>query len=195
MERIRVMLVEDDSFWQQNISSDLAEETDIDVVAVVGTGEEAVRTALETEIDVVLMDINLTENNLDGLEAAHEISTLLTHRNVKIIMLTSLSDKDIVIKSFQLGAMNYITKQSYKDIVRAVREAYANRSAIHADAASIMRNEVQLMPLTPTEREVFELRKQGLSKQQISEKLYKSTNTIKSQLKSIKNKLNPFRNG
>ncbi|MEK3883508.1 response regulator transcription factor [Paenibacillus sp. PL2-23] len=193
MNRIRVMLVEDDPFWQQHLSTDLADEPDIEVVAVAGTKEEAVLAAASHPIDVILMDINLTANNLDGLEALKELVPRLFDDGVKVIMLTSLTEREIIMKSFQLGALNYITKQSCKDIVRAIREAYEDRSTIHADAARIMRNEIQLMELTPMEREVFELRKEGLSKSQISEKLHKSTNTIKSQLKSIKNKLTSFK--
>ena len=193
MGSIRVMLVEDDPFWQQNLSADLAEEPDIEVVAVAGTKEEAVSAASRHPIDIILMDINLTGNNLDGLEAMKEILTELDEDRVKVIMLTSLTEREVIMKSFRLGALNYITKQSYKDIVRAIREAYEDRSTIHADAARIMRSEIQLMELSPMEREVFELRKEGLSKQQISEKLHKSTNTIKSQLKSIKNKLTGFK--
>lgn len=189
MARIKVMLVEDDPFWQRNISSDLAEEQDIEVVAVASTKEEAVEAAFTFMPDVILMDINLTGNNLDGLEATKEIVSKLYEQGIKVIMLTSLTESEIVMKSFQFGALNYITKLSYKDIVRAVREAYDDQSSIHPDAAKIMRNEIQLRELSPMEREVFELRKEGLSKQQISDKLYKSTNTIKSQLKSIKNKL------
>ncbi|RIX51556.1 DNA-binding response regulator [Paenibacillus nanensis] len=189
MARIKVMLVEDDPFWQRNISLDLAEEQDIEVVAVASTKEEAVEAALAYMPDVILMDINLTGNNLDGLEATKEIVSKLYEQGIKVIMLTSLTESEIVMKSFQFGALNYITKLSYKDIVRAVREAYEDQSSIHPDAAKIMRNEIQLRELSPMEREVFELRKEGLSKQQISDKLYKSTNTIKSQLKSIKNKL------
>lgn len=193
MDRIRVMLVEDDPFWQQNISADLAEEPDIEVVAVAGTKEEAVEAAFRYPLDIILMDINLTGNNLDGLEAAKEIISRLYEQGVKVIMLTSLTEKEIIMKSFQYGALNYITKLSYKDIVRAIREAYEDRSTIHADAARVMRSEIQLMELSPMEREVFDLRKEGLSKQQISDKLHKSTNTIKSQLKSIKNKLTYFK--
>ncbi|KUP23489.1 response regulator transcription factor [Paenibacillus sp. DMB5] len=193
MDRIRVMLVEDDPFWQHNISADLAEEPDIEVVAVAGTKEEAVEAAFTHSLDIILMDINLTGNNLDGLEAAKEILSRLYEQGVKVIMLTSLTEKEIIMKSFQYGALNYITKLSYKDIVRAIREAYEDRSTIHADAARVMRSEIQLMELSPMEREVFDLRKEGLSKQQISDKLHKSTNTIKSQLKSIKNKLTYFR--
>lgn len=193
MGSIRVMLVEDDPFWQQNLSADLAEEPDIEVVAVAGTKEEAVLAASRHPIDIILMDINLTGNNLDGLEAMKEILSELDGDGIKIIMLTSLTEREVIMKSFRLGALNYITKQSYKDIVRAIREAYEDRSTIHADAARIMRSEIQLMELSPMEREVFDLRKEGLSKQQISEKLHKSTNTIKSQLKSIKNKLMHFK--
>lgn len=193
MERIRVMLVEDDPFWQHNISSDLAEESDMEVLPIASTKEEAVEAALKHLPDVILMDINLTGNNLDGLEATKEIVSQLYERGIKVIMLTSLTEGEIIMKSFQFGAMNYINKLSYKDIVRAVREAHEDRSTIHADAARIMRNEIQLRELSPMEREVFELRKEGLSKQQISDKLHKSTNTIKSQIKSIKNKLIFFR--
>lgn len=193
MDRIRVMLVEDDPFWQQNISADLSEEPDIEVVAVAGTKEEAVESALRYPLDIILMDINLTGNNLDGLEASREIISRLYEQGIKVIMLTSLTEKEIIMKSFQYGALNYITKLSYKDIVLAIREAYEDRSTIHADAARVMRSEIQLMELSPMEREVFDLRKEGLSKQQISDKLHKSTNTIKSQLKSIKNKLTYFK--
>ncbi|NQX59991.1 response regulator transcription factor [Paenibacillus qinlingensis] len=193
MDRIRVMLVEDDLFWQQNISSDLAEEEDIEVVVVAGTKEEAVDAAFRYPLDIILMDINLTGNNLDGLEAMKEILSKLYEHGIKVIMLTSLTERDVIMKSFQLGALNYITKVSYKDIVRAIREAYVDRSTIHADAARIMRSEIQLMDLSPMEREVFDLRKEGLSKQQISDRLHKSTNTIKSQLKSIKDKLTYFK--
>ncbi|MFD0693130.1 response regulator [Paenibacillus sp. GCM10027628] len=189
MNSIRVMLVEDDPFWQQNLTADLEIEPDIEVAALAATKEQAVQFARDKQIDIILMDINLTGNNLDGLEATSEILSLFQQNRIKIIMLTSLTEKEIVMKSFQMGALNYINKSSYKDIVRAIRDAYSDRSSIHFDAAQIMRNEIQLMNLSPTEREVFELRKEGLSKQQISEKLHKSANTIKTQLKSIKAKL------
>lgn len=193
MEQIRVMLVEDDSFWRDHISADLSDESDIVVAGVAATKEEAIEIALHRDLDVILMDINLTGNNLDGLDAAEQILRQERSRSVKIIMLTSLTETEIIMKSFRLGAMNYINKSSYQDILHAIREAHSGRASIHPDAAKAMRNEVQLMELSPTEREVFELRKDGLSKREISERLHKSTNTIKTQLRSIKNKLTNFK--
>lgn len=195
MGLIRVMLVEDDPFWRDHISADLADESDIEMSAVAATKEEAIEKSLQTPVDVVLMDINLSGNNLDGLEAAEQIirNYQQVAHSVKVIMLTSITEAEVVMKSFRLGAMNYINKSSYQDIVHAIREAYNDRAAIHSDAAKIMRNEVQLMELSPTEREVFDLRKDGLSKREISERLHKSTNTIKTQLRSIKQKLTHFK--
>ncbi|GJM79390.1 DNA-binding response regulator [Paenibacillus sp. HMSSN-139] len=193
MEPIRVMLVEDDPFWRDHISADLAEESDIEVAALATTKEEAIEAATRQTLDVVLMDINLTGNNLDGLEAAEHILRIPAQETVKVIMLTSISEADVIMKSFRLGALNYINKSSCKDILQAIRDAHRGRASIHCDAARVMRNEVQLMELTPMEREVFDLRRNGLSKREISEKLQKSANTIKSQLRSIKNKLTNFK--
>ncbi|GIP54502.1 MULTISPECIES: response regulator transcription factor [Paenibacillus] len=193
MERIRVMLVEDDSFWRDHISGDLADEPDIQVAGVAATKEEAIELASKQDLDVILMDINLTGNNLDGLDAAEQILHQERNRSVKIIMLTSITEAEVIMKSFRLGAMNYINKSSYRDILNAIREANSGRASIHPDAARAMRSEVQLMELSPTEREVFELRRSGMSKREISERLHKSTNTIKTQLRSIKNKLTHFK--
>jgi two-component system, NarL family, response regulator DevR len=156
------------------------------VVNIVSTKEQALEVVMTSEVDVILMDINLTDNNLDGIEAAREIKKLGKH---KIIMLTSLDEKEVVLRSFKQGAVNYITKSSYKDIVQAIREAFQNRASIHSDVATIMRQEIILSDLTPSEREIYELKQQGYNKTQISNMLYKSINTIKTQLRSIRDKL------
>lgn len=153
MDRIKVLLVEDDEFWKECIRRDLNREEDIEVVSVVSTKEEVVEMVKTMAIDVILMDINLTENNLDGIEAAKEIKQLGEH---KIIMLTSLNEKEVVLQSFKQGAVNFITKSSFKDIVSSIRDAFQNRASIHSDAANIMRTEIVLSDLTPSEREIAE---------------------------------------
>jgi two-component system, NarL family, response regulator DevR len=181
------MLVEDDAFWQEQLAADLNKEEDIDLVKIASTKQEALENLEALNIDVILMDINLTENQLDGLEATKEISR--KNGLSKIIMLTSLSEREVIIKAFQNGAVNYITKSNFHDIVHAVREAYAEKASIHSDAASAMRHEVHLGVLTPCEREIYEMREKGYNKTQMSEMLHKSVNTIKTQLRSIRDKL------
>ncbi|MDF2718479.1 MAG: hypothetical protein K0R28_5404 [Paenibacillus sp.] len=187
-DKIRVMLVEDDSFWRERLCADLNKETDIEIVRTAATKQEALEEAGISDIDVVLMDINLTENQLDGLETTKELM-IATKSQVKVIMLTSLTEKDIIVKAFQNGAVNYINKSSFPDIVRAIREAYADQAAIHPDAALAMREEIRLMQLSPSEREIHELKERGYSRTEIAELLNKSLNTIKTQIRSVRNKL------
>jgi two-component system, NarL family, response regulator DevR len=187
-ECIQVLLVEDDPFWRETLFHDLSQENDIKIVSMALTKEEAIAAVNTINIDVILMDINLTGNNLDGLDATKEISRF-QNGHIKIIILTSFYEKDVILDSFRKGAVNYMTKNNYQDIVKAIRDAYANQATIHSDAAEVIRKEIQLSVLTPMEREVHELKQQGLNKPQIAEKLFKSINTIKSQLKSIRDKL------
>ncbi|UJF34020.1 response regulator transcription factor [Paenibacillus hexagrammi] len=191
MNKIKVMLVEDDTFWQQALSEDLGEEPDIEIVRIVSSKEEAIPAADEGGLDVVLMDINLTENRLDGLEATREIMSMAGSSGPRIIMLTSLQDKDIIVRSFQNGAVNYISKSNYKDMVQAIRDAAANKLSLHPDAGPALLQEIKLSQLTPSEREIYELREKGMSRTEMSRSLNKSLSTIKTQLRSIRDKL-PF---
>lgn len=188
MKKIKIMLVEDDPFWQETLSADLSAETDIEVTAVVSTKDEVFRMAGNGNVDVVLMDINLTENRLDGLDATRELM-LGGRQDIKIFMLTSLQEKDIIIRSFQNGAVNFISKANDKDILQAVRDAHTGKMSLHRDAAPVLVKEIQLSQLTPSEREIYELREQGLSRNEMSRLLHKSVNTIKTQLRSIRDKL------
>ncbi|WP_217635314.1 response regulator transcription factor [Paenibacillus sp. yr247] len=182
------MIVENDPFWQQQLQLDLSREEDIEVVSVVSGKEEALLSLQERMLDVVLMDINLTENRLDGIEATRLIERH-SKASVRVIMLTSFRESEIIVESFRQGAVNYITKSNYEDLVAAIRDAHQGKAAIHADVAHAVRTELRLSQLSPMEREVYQLKQQGLTKTQIAEKLIKSVNTIKSQLKSIKEKL------
>ncbi|WP_165822464.1 response regulator transcription factor [Paenibacillus montanisoli] len=185
---IKVLLVEDDPFWRERLAEDLSKEPDIAVVMAAATKEEALQAGNSMDIDVVLMDINLTENQLDGLEITREL-TLASKAAVKIIMLTSLTEREVIIKSFQNGAVNYINKSNFEDIAVAIREASSNLASIHPDAAFAMREEIRLMQLTPSEREIHDLKEKGFSRTEIAALLHKSMNTIKTQVRSIRNKL------
>ena len=139
-------------------------------------------------MDIVLMDINLTENQLDGIEATQLIDRLKAIET-KVIMLTSFREPEIIVESFRKGATNYISKSDYSNLVISIREAYQGKSTLHADIAEVICTELRLSVLTPMERQVYQMRKQGLNNSQIAKKLTKSLNTIKSQIKSIRNKI------
>ncbi|MEH7004229.1 response regulator [Priestia megaterium] len=191
-ENIKVVLVEDDPFWQENISTYIEKEAnDIEVISIVDSKEKVLEVVeKERQIDVVLMDINLTEANLDGIE----IIEMLSKQEIKTIALTSINEEEVIIDSFESGAINYINKSSIYDIIAAIRQAVEGRNQIHSDAVGAllgkMREEKKLRRLTDSEKEVYKLEKKGYSKKDIAERLYKTFDTIKKHSKSWRRKLN-----
>lgn len=191
MDKIRLMIVEDDPVWMKCISDYVERENDIIVVKQAYTKEEALQVT-PFDVDVVLMDLKLSEDDygLSGLEVA---SQLYDRGLNKIIMLTSWDETEIILESFDKGAINYVTKPSYRDIPNAITEAYYGRVSLHSDVSFVLMTELKrerkLKVLTPAEREVYELQEQGFNKKQIAQKLYKSVETIKKQLKWIQSKI------
>jgi len=188
MDKIKVAIVEDDLGWLKAMISFLNKESDILVAGTATNMADAIALAKTTSFDVIIMDINLNENKCDGILAAVEI---LQFAKVKIIMLTSMKEKDVILDSFTAGAVNYISKEKYLEIPNAIRSAFSNNSPIEVllnEFSQLKRNE-QLKNLTPSEKQVYELLEQGHSKSEIEAKLYKTDNTVKSQIKQILRKL------
>jgi len=188
LHTIKVMLVEEDWEWQKKLTEDIHRTKDVEIVKIANTIEEAIKVAQKGSVDVVLMDIKNFTTTFQDLDTMRELAAHLRHK-LKIIILSSSIDRDTVIRSFQGGAVNFLNKLEYQDFVKAIRDAYYDRSVIHADVAAIIREELKLLPLTPTEREVYLLMSSGFSKSQIACRLYKSENTIKTQIRSIRAKL------
>lgn len=188
MDKIKVLVVDDDLAWAKVMNSFLNKQEDIIVVATAKNKEEAIKLAHDIEIDVILMDINLTGNQRDGVIAAIEIQEFSTS---KIIMLTSLNDQEIIKDSFTVGAVDYISKEDYLDIPRAVRKTFYGNSPYQVVLEDYVRlkREEQLKDLTAAEREIFNLIEQGYTQAQIEEKLIKTKNTLRTQIKKIIKKL------
>ncbi|MFC8684638.1 response regulator [Brevibacillus porteri] len=194
MNPIRVFLVEDDPVWRKGLIDFLNKEPDLTVVGEAGFKAEAIERFLPAKADVVLMDINLTENNLDGIETAIEFMAL--QADSKIIMLTSLTDEAVIVESFSAGAVNYISKSSFKEIPDAIRAAHNSQSAIHPTAAAALRNEFLRLKndenqklLSPAERDILQLIHQGQTQTQIEQSLHITKRTIKNHINRILKKM------
>ncbi|MFS0556647.1 response regulator [Brevibacillus sp. 179-C9.3 HS] len=194
MNAIRVFLVEDDPVWRKGLIDFLNKEPDLTVVGEAGSKAEAIERFLPAQADVVLMDINLTENNLDGIETAIEFMAL--QADSKIIMLTSLTDEAVIVESFSAGAVNYISKSSFKEIPDAIRAAHNRQSAIHPTAAAALRNEFLRLKndenqklLSPAERDILQLIHQGHTQTQIEQSLHITKRTIKNHINRILKKM------
>lgn len=194
MQPIRVMIVEDDPVWLKGISDIIHEHQDFILIETADTKEMAREAFPKHEIDVVLMDINLTENNLDGIDLAMEFVEL--NPGVKIIMLTSLTEEEVVLDSFSAGAVNYLNKLHFKEIPDAIQAAYQNQSAIHPSAAGILRKEFLRLKreenenlLTQSEKEILKLIHEGHTQTEIESTLFIAKRTIKNHINHILKKM------
>ncbi|MDF2680798.1 MAG: DNA-binding response regulator [Brevibacillus sp.] len=194
MEPIKVFLVEDDPVWRKGLVDYLNKEPEITVTGEAGTKEEAIEKYSPANVDVVLMDINLTENNLDGIDTA--LALIQLQPDCKIIMLTSLTAEDVIVESFSAGAVNYISKSSFKEIPDAIRAAHLRQSAIHPTAAAALRNEFLRLKndenqklLSPAEKEILHLIHQGQTQTQIEQSLHITKRTIKNHINRILKKM------
>ncbi|QSX24223.1 response regulator [Priestia megaterium] len=192
---IKVVLIEDDLEWLHSIQTIIKAENDIELVGYGSTEEDTLRLAKDIdEIDIFLVDINLTGAKLDGIHAAYELQKLQSKsvKKWKVVMLTCLGDKDVIIKAFTAGAVNYILKKDVHNIANIIRSTYAgNFTAIEAMLEDYrdLKYEQQLTNLTQSERIVFDMMEKGYSRQSIQKQLSKSNNTIKNQIQSIFKKL------
>jgi DNA-binding NarL/FixJ family response regulator len=188
MRRIHVLIVEDDAIWRRCITEYIEREDDITVLCSVTNKEEAISIAKANQLDVILMDINLTENKLDGIEAASE---LIFHTDAKIIMLTALSEEDLILNAFSAGAVNYVSKSDYRRLPAIIRSTVFNCKPVSVLLNDYLRlkEEETLHVLTNAEREVFDLIRQGFTQSQIEQKLFKSESTVKKQVNHILKKL------
>jgi Response regulator containing a CheY-like receiver domain and an HTH DNA-binding domain len=184
--RVRVMVVDDHAIVRQGISDVLAADEDIEIVALVASGEEAVSLAAKLHPDVALMDLSMP--GMDGVEATRRM--IGASPGVRVVMLTSFAEPEHVNDALDAGAVGYLLKDADADeIVRAVKAASRGEAPFSARAAgALLLRRAQRRSgedLTPREREVLDLVGQGLANKQISRRLNIKEKTVKAHLTNV----------
>jgi two-component system, response regulator PdtaR len=126
-ETIRVIIAEDEALIRLDLK-EMLEEEGYSVVAEVGDGQQAVDQAAELRPDLVILDIQMPV--LDGLSAAEQIAAA---RTAPVIVLTAFSQRELVERARDAGAMAYLVKPfSKNDLVPAIEVARARFSEMTA---------------------------------------------------------------
>lgn len=201
MEPIRILIVEDDLDWLRGLKAYLNRQPDLKVVATVSTTEEARELFANAEpgADVVLMDIMLQDEPA-GIGLAEQA---LLSWGVKVIMLTSMEEKDFIFRSFQAGAIDYQIKSRFEELPTIIRAVHARQSSINAAVAEQMREEFRRLKrleqqfkvkevsdlITPTELQVLEMIDQGHTQTEIANRFFISLRTVKIHVGHILKKL------
>lgn len=188
MDKIKVAIVEDDLEFQKAMVGFINRQPDMLVIGAASNKADAVNLAKTLTIDVILMDINLNGNESDGIIGALEI---LQFSETQIIMLTGIEDASTIMDSFTAGAINYVLKENYNEIPNIIRQLhqYDTPYKLLIKEFSRLKKEELLKDLSRPEKEIFHLIEKGHTQAEIAEILFKTQNTIKTQIKKILRKL------
>lgn len=186
---IRVLLADDQALVRAGFRALLDAEPDIEVVGEAGTGRAAIELARALAPDVVLMDVRMPE--LDGLAATRAIAEDDALSSVHIVILTTFEQDEYVFESLKAGASGFLVKDTEPaDLVRAVRAVAGGDGLLspgvtrrlieeYASHAKDARSLGTLDQLTEREREVMALVAEGLSNEEIAQRLFVSPATAK----------------
>ena len=184
---MKILLVDDHRLIRDAIRSYMEGDADYEVVGEASHGQEAIRTIEKTEVDVVLMDINMPI--MDGLECTKEI--VKRWPRIKVLTLSMMSDNQHIKQMMGAGASGYVLKNcTEKELKKAIKTVYEGDTYYSAEVTEVVMlnlmknnntktsNLVVDMPLTEREKEVLELIIKEHTNNEIADKLFISNRTV-----------------
>ena len=180
---IRVLIVDDNSAVRAGLAQLLDNQDDFAVVGSAADGRQALDLALEHRPDVVLMDLSMP--NHGGIEATQALADLAP--SVRVVVLTSFSDRDRILNALDAGAVGYLLKDAEPtEILVGMRAAANGASPLHPKAASaVLRARAEHAALSNRQREVLGLVGAGLPNKRIAMRLGVSEKTVKADLTNV----------
>lgn len=193
-KQINILIADDHLVIRSGIKAVLMAYGDINLVGEASNGQEAIDMCEKYKPDVVLMDLLMPV--IDGIEATASI--IKNWPNIKVIILSSFKDSDLIQNSLKAGAISYMLKNaSAEEIVSAIRDANSGKSMLSSEIAQVFVSEIKKphaikYNLTRREKEILALMAEGLSNKEIAKRLVVSTYTVKFHVSNILNKLGVF---
>jgi DNA-binding NarL/FixJ family response regulator len=182
---IRVLVVDDHQLVRAGLVTLLASAADIEVVGEAADGDEVVAAVTANVPDVVLMDLSMAR--MDGVAATRAVMT--EHPDVRVVALTSFTDRRRVTDVLGAGAVGYLLKDSAPDEllagVRAAAQGHAPLDPRVAGALLPRREADPATQLSDREREVLRLAATGMANKQIGRALGISERTVKVHLGNV----------
>lgn len=190
---MNLLLVDDDIFVTTALKTILEADSALHVCGTGNSGPEAVSLYEKLRPDVLLMDIRMAQ--MDGLDASRQI--LQRDPQAKILLLTTFSDDDYIVKALRIGVRGYLLKQDYEHIIPAVKAVCSGQTVFGTE---IIQRLPELLGRKPefdygkydiSQRELAIIRgvAQGLSNREIAETLFLGEGTVRNYLSTILDKL------
>jgi two-component system, NarL family, response regulator LiaR len=191
---IRILIADDHALLRQGLRTLIASEVELELVGEAADGVAAVAMARELQPDVILMDLVMP--GVDGITAIQEIKGHIP--DARILVLTSFTEDSKVFPAIKAGALGYILKDtSPEKLIQSIYDVFRGEPSLHPTIAlKVMRELNQPTDLPPTENplterelSVLKLVAQGLSNQEIADRLTISEWTVRTHVRNILTKL------
>lgn len=188
---IRVIIVDDQRMIREGLKLMLRQAEGIEPVAEGADGFEALDAISKHPLDIALVDVRMPR--MDGPTLIAELNALAPR--IRCIVLTTFDDDDLLLASLRAGARGYLLKDATPgEIVDTIQRVHAGQTVLGSAPTEALialaqtaraRNPAPREPLTPREEEVLDLLVKGLSNQEIAERLFLSTGSVKNHVTSV----------
>lgn len=188
---IKVLIADDDAIVREGLKMIISSQQDMSVSGEARNGHEALRLCREIRPDVALMDIRMPE--CDGISAAEN---MLAEKLCSPLLLTTFDEEDFILRALKSGINGYILKNSPAErIISAVRTVSVGGTVFQQDILEYIRGRIDIAPdtggreifalLSPRETDIVKLIADGLSNQEIADRLFISNGTVRNHISTI----------
>jgi DNA-binding NarL/FixJ family response regulator len=200
MNKISILIVDDQPIVCEGLNVILQFEEDFEVVGICHNGQAALDFCRQTQPDIVLMDARMPQ--LNGIAATKEISRLFPE--TKVLILTTFNEETLIYEGLQNGAKGFLLKDMQPDeLCKNIRVVHAGGACLHPDVTlkvldmistpeigiDIDNISTNYEQLTTREKEVLRLIGRGLSNTEISVALFIVEGTVKNHVSNLLAKL------
>ena len=192
---IRVIIADDQKIIREGLKFIIEQDEEIKVIGLASNGNEALQLCEKNNADLILLDIVMPE--LDGIAAAKILKE--KYQNIKIIILTTFNEEELVTEALKNGADGYILKDiDSKELIYVIKNTLKGLKIFHNDVFEKIVKKIDIqkktdklkLNLSEKELEIVKLIVYGKSNKEIASDLNLNEGTIKNIVSSILSKLN-----
>ncbi len=185
---IKVLIADDDIIVREGLKMIISSQEDMQISGEAENGNAALELARKARPDVALLDIRMPE--CDGITAAE---IMLSEGLCAPLLLTTFDEEDFILRALKSEICGYILKNSPAErIINAVRAVNSGGTVFQEDILRYVRDKIKpakggeiFSELTQRETEIVRLIAEGLSNQQIAERLFLSNGTVRNHISTI----------
>lgn len=196
MSKKRIIIVDDHEVVRLGLKSLLDHYPEYEVIAEAGNAKDAIQQVNSYHPDIVLMDIRLPGKS--GIDACEEIK--IKYPDIKVIMLTSFAEDEMLFSAIKAGASGYVLKQiKQDDLVRSIESVARGEAALDPAVTQRVFQEVRkavkdeeaaaFSNLSQQEKWVLKLVAEGKTNREIAQTLFLGEGTVRNYVSSILSKL------